>query len=70
MASDPYELANLVALDAFGEVRDRLRARLIERMVGVGEEAPTIEVAASETSGQRAASIEEVRDRYLSVDRT
>ena len=65
LASDPYELANLVELDAFKEVRDNLRIRLIERMIGVGEEAPTIEPAASTTSGIRATSIEEVRDRYL-----
>lgn len=40
--ADPYELHNLVTLDAFAEVKARLRARLVQRMCEAGESAPVI----------------------------
>jgi arylsulfatase A-like enzyme len=40
--ADPYELNNLVTLDAFEQVKTNLRARLIQRMQEAGERAPVI----------------------------
>jgi arylsulfatase A-like enzyme len=51
--SDRYELHNLVAYDAYDEVKGILRAGLIRRMVEAGEAAPTITPAATHPSGQR-----------------
>lgn len=42
LTSDPYEQNNLADDPAFAEVRSRLAARLIERMVAAGEKAPEI----------------------------
>lgn len=63
--SDPYELQNLVGHAALAEVAADLRRRLIGRMVAAGEAAPTIAPAPSLVSGQRATSIETVRDGYF-----
>ena len=62
--ADPHELTNLVGIDAFREVADALRQRLIARMVAAGESAPVIEAAAPRHGGQRAVSIDQVRQRY------
>ncbi|MFN3983514.1 MAG: sulfatase-like hydrolase/transferase, partial [Caldilinea sp.] len=62
--ADPHELTNLVGIDAFREVADALRQRLIARMVAAGEPAPVIEAAAPRHGGQRAVSIDQVRQRY------
>jgi len=64
LQADPYELVNLVGLETFRAVADLLRDRLVARMVAAGEAAPTIEAAPARPSGQRAASIDEVRQRY------
>ncbi|MCD6506798.1 hypothetical protein J7M22_09260 [Candidatus Poribacteria bacterium] len=40
--ADPYELVNLAGRREFRDVADRLRERLIERMVEVGESEPQI----------------------------
>ena len=45
LMSDPYELNNLVHHESHARVREKLRARLIERMVEAGEAAPAIEPA-------------------------
>jgi arylsulfatase A-like enzyme len=55
LEADPYELTNLIGLESHQEVAARLRQRLIERMVGAGEKAPTIEPAPGRPSGQRRA---------------
>jgi arylsulfatase A-like enzyme len=57
LQADPYELNNIIGVDAFREVTDALRARLIERMVAAGEAAPTITPAPSRPSGQRAPEL-------------
>ena len=54
MQADPYELNNLIGVEAFGEVTAGLRERLIRRMVEAGEDAPTIQPAPSRPSGQRS----------------
>ena len=64
LEADPYELENLVGIDAFRAIADDLRQRLIARMVAAGEPAPTIEDATVRPGGQRAATIAEVRQRY------
>ena len=64
LEADPYELDNLVGIDAFRAVADDLRRRLIARMVAAGEAAPVIEDAPVRPGGQRAANIAEVRQRY------
>ena len=56
LQADPYELANLIGRESHREVADVLKERLIRRMVEAGEEAPTIENAASTRGGQRRAS--------------
>ncbi|MCB0072968.1 MAG: sulfatase-like hydrolase/transferase, partial [Caldilineaceae bacterium] len=65
LESDPYELQNLVGIDAFRAVADDLRDRLIARMVAAGETAPEIVPAEPRAGGQRATSIDAVRTRYL-----
>ncbi|MCB0159473.1 MAG: hypothetical protein KDD83_15165, partial [Caldilineaceae bacterium] len=65
LESDPYELQNLVGIDAFRAVADDLRDRLIARMVEAGETAPEIVPAEPRDGFQRATSIDEVRKRYL-----
>ena len=61
LQADPYELANLIGRESHQEVAAVMRERLIRRMVEAGEEAPTIEAAATQASGQRRVSPEEAR---------
>jgi hypothetical protein len=63
--SDPYELQNLIEVDAYHRVADELRERLIARMVAAGEAAPRIQSPPSHPHGQRATDIDAVRTRYL-----
>jgi arylsulfatase A-like enzyme len=42
LASDPYELMNLVNSDPHAEVREQLRDRLLQRMAEAGEPAATV----------------------------
>ncbi len=65
LESDPYELVNLVELDAFDAVKAELRERLIRRMVEAGEPAPVIEPAPEQPSGQRRPSIAQVREWHF-----
>ncbi len=53
LEADPYELTNLIGLTSHRAVADRLRERLIARMVAAGEAAPTIAAAPERTIGQR-----------------
>ena len=54
LQADPYELTNLIGVEAFRAVADDLRERLIRRMVEAGEAAPIIEPAPPRPSGQRS----------------
>lgn len=49
---DPYELRNLVGIDSFDHVVNRLRKRLVDRMVAAGEPEPNIEPAPVIAGGQ------------------
>lgn len=42
LEADPYELTNLIGRQSHQKIAESLRERLIQRMVEVGEEAPTI----------------------------
>ena len=60
--ADPYELRNLIGLRSHENVAEVMRERLIRRMVEAGEEAPTIESAQQQGSGQRRVSEGEARN--------
>ncbi len=61
LESDPYELDNLVGLTSHRAVADRLRGRLIARMVAAGEAAPTIDNAPDKgRAGQRRVGPAEI----------
>ena len=60
--ADPYELRNLIGLRSHENVAEVMRERLIRRMVEAGEEAPTIESAQQQGSGQRRVSEGETRN--------
>lgn len=51
--ADPYELTNLIGLDAYQDVTRALRQQLIRRMAEAGEAVPQIIAAPSLSSGQR-----------------
>lgn len=61
LEADPHELENLVDVEVFQPVRETLRARLIERMVMIGEAAPVIEPVATQRKLRRHVTIEDVR---------
>lgn len=63
--SDPYELQNLINIEAYREVADELQARLIARMQAAGEEAPTITAAPSTYQRQRSVDIATIRARHV-----
>lgn len=54
LAADPHELTNLIAFESYGEVRARLRERLLARMEHAGEPRPTILQPETRCAGQRA----------------
>ncbi len=63
LVSDPYELCNLAGFHSHRHVAERLRARLIHRMVEAGEAAPIIELAPDRpASWQRHISDEELEE--------
>jgi arylsulfatase A-like enzyme len=64
LEADPYELENVVGVDAFRSIADDLRRRLIARMVAAGEAEPVIEDAPVRPGDQRIASIAEMRRLY------
>jgi arylsulfatase A-like enzyme len=53
LEADPHELHNLIAYDAYDEVKGVLRERLLHRMAEAGEERPTLKAAPTRASGQR-----------------
>ncbi len=65
LEADPFELDNLIGNDAFRDVADDLRKRLVARMVRAGESAPDIVPADSFAGGQRSESIALVREKHL-----
>ncbi len=65
LEADPHELTNLINQAAYEPIKADLRARLITRMVAAGEQAPTITAAPTQPSGQRRATIAEVRDAHI-----
>jgi len=56
LQADPYELRNLIGLQSHEPVTEVMRERLIRRMLEAGEEAPTVEAAPTQRSGQRSVS--------------
>ena len=60
MEADPYELRNLIGLDALRPVADRMKQRLVGRMIECGEKEPSIENAPAVESAQRKTYPEEV----------
>lgn len=65
LAADPHELTNLVNQAAYREIKTRLRTRLIAHMVAAGEAAPIIVATPEVPSGQRHATIAEVRNAHV-----
>lgn len=53
LAADPYELTNLAGFRSHREIADRLRERLIRRIVEAGEPEPVIAEAPPVEPGQR-----------------
>ena len=62
LLADPYELTNLIGYESHRAVVEHLRARLVARMVEVGEAAPQIQDAPSRPSGQRRVTASEALD--------
>jgi arylsulfatase A-like enzyme len=60
LLADPYELENLVGVDAYREVSSALRNRLLRCMVEAGEKKPEIIVAPERASAERYISPEDV----------
>ena len=61
LQADPYELRNLIGLQSHEPVTEVMRERLIRRMLEAGEEAPTVEPAPTQRSGQRSVTEAEAR---------
>ncbi|OZU88278.1 arylsulfatase [Virgibacillus indicus] len=57
LESDPYELTNLAGHEGFSEIREQLKAQIINRMVEAGENAPVIKDAPLVKSGQRSPDL-------------
>ena len=51
--SDPHQLVNVIGVEAYREIADHLRTRLVQRMLDAGETEPVIEKAEPRPSGQR-----------------
>ncbi|MBN4074115.1 sulfatase-like hydrolase/transferase [bacterium AH-315-E10] len=60
LESDPYELTNLIHVEGLEPIRERLRERLIARMVDAGEDAPEIIQDEFEPSHQRSVTDAEI----------
>jgi arylsulfatase A-like enzyme len=60
LASDPYELNNLIGFDSHSAVTESLRSRLLERIAESGEESPEILPAAAKSSGQYKVFVDEI----------
>jgi len=60
LEADPYELKNLIGEESHARVAEKMRERLVRRMVEAGEAEPVIEPAPKKPSGQRTVAEEEV----------
>jgi arylsulfatase A-like enzyme len=60
LLADPYELENLIGFEAYREVSDALRNRLVRCMVEAGEKEPETTLAPTRASGERQASPEDL----------
>jgi arylsulfatase A-like enzyme len=60
LSTDPHELLNLAGLESHAPVAERMRERLIARMVAAGEKAPRIEPAPPRKSGHHRVYPEEI----------
>lgn len=60
LLADPYELNNLIHMESHRPVAERMRQRLIRRMVEVGEVPPIIESAEIKPSGQKKVFPQEI----------
>jgi arylsulfatase A-like enzyme len=60
LKTDPHELRNLIGYESHQKVADRLRERLVARMVAAGEKKPSIKKAPKIKSGQRRVFEEEI----------
>ncbi|MDR6553897.1 sulfatase-like hydrolase/transferase [Paenibacillus qinlingensis] len=60
LESDPYELTNLIEFESHRAVAERMRKRLLTRMVEAGEDEAEIVPAVTKGSGQRRVLSEEV----------
>ena len=69
LQADPYELTNLVDLDAYNEIKAELRKRLLRWMGEVGEPAPEIELVETRGSHARAEWPSAVEDLGFSYRR-
>jgi len=67
LEADPHELTNLVNQAAYSAIKTNLRERLIARMVAAGESAPVIGTVEEQSSGQRRATISEVRNAHVKL---
>jgi arylsulfatase A-like enzyme len=61
VASDPYELRNLIGLESHQEVAEIMRERLVRRMVAAGEPQPRIDLAPLRPRGQFRVSEQQAR---------
>lgn len=59
LQADPYELTNLVGVESFRQVADRLKERLVARMIESGEAESQIINAPPVDMGQRRVSLQE-----------
>jgi arylsulfatase A-like enzyme len=57
---DPYELTNLVGIESHRPVADKMKERLLKRMVEAGEKKPKIIDVPSKPQGQRRVTQEEI----------
>lgn len=60
LMADPYELNNLIGYESHRDVSDRMRQRLIRRMIQVGEDPPDIIQAPQVASGQKMVFQDEI----------
>ncbi len=60
LKADQYELDNLAGLDSHRKVADRMKKRLIRRMIAAGEPEPVIKNAPIHHKGQRSVTEEEI----------
>lgn len=59
LMADPDELDNLIGYESHAHVAERMRERLVHRMVDAGEKVPTITHSPERPSGQRLVHPEE-----------